>query len=109
MIGYLFWLNRIDSSPIQGGLDSGQVKEILVTGLGVLVHVNRICAWVKMTPHLNTDGNKQYIHLPVMRCQNGLLHIGCSLSGTDPLTVLSGRFFSGLPKGRLHERPGLGM
>jgi hypothetical protein len=52
MIGHLFWLKRVGSSPVQNGLAGSQVKEILVTGLGVLVHVDCVRAWVKIAPHL---------------------------------------------------------
>jgi hypothetical protein len=109
MIGHLFWLDSVDRSPVQDGLDSSQVKQILVTGFRGLMHVDCIRAWVKIAPHLNAEGNKQYIHPPVMRCQNSLLNIGCGLSGAGQLTVLSGRLFLCLHKEGLHERPGLGM
>ncbi len=67
MIRHLFWLNSVDSAPIQNGLDSSQVEKILITGFGILVHVNRICIWGPLTPYLCAKSHKQYIHSPVMR------------------------------------------
>lgn len=109
MIGYPFWLNSVDSSPVQYGLDSSQVEEILITGFRVLVHVNRLCAWIKLAPHLNVEGDKQHIHPPAMRCQNSLRHIDCGLAGTGQLTVLGDRFFLCLHKAGPYERPGSGV
>jgi len=109
IIRHLSWLNRVDSSPLHDGLDSSQVEEILVTGLRVLVHVNRICAWVKLAPHLNAKSDKQHIYPPAMRGQDDLPHIRSALARTDQLTVSSRPFFSCFHERGLHERPSPGM